>query len=84
MSNTLNFRPALQFRRKPAGRHQGLGRREARRGLNLVGFPAFSRSAPPEASYKAVASRPSPFSLGMTFFGFFPPRLKHSSLSVGI
>ena len=47
-------------------------------------FLAISHSAPPEASYDAPASLPTPSPLGMTFFPFSRPHLKHFSLSVGI
>ena len=75
---------SLQFRRKPPGRHRGQGRRKTRCGLKLVGFLAISHSAPPEASYDAPASLPTPSPLGMTFFPFSRPHLKHFWLSVGI
>src|SRR5208337_3756931 len=74
----------LQFRRKPPGRRRGQGRRKTRCGLKLVRFLAISHSAPPEASYDAPASLPTPSPLGMTFFPFSRPHLKHFSLSVGI
>src|SRR5208283_4052249 len=35
-------------------------------------FLAISHSAPPEASYDAPGSLPTPSPLGMTFFPFFP------------
>src|SRR5208337_4038736 len=58
----------LQFGRKPPGRRRGQGRRKTRCGLKLVRFLAISHSAPPEASYDAPASLPTPSPLGMTFF----------------